>query len=198
MEDCIKECQAIINPFTTNREYPTRPNPLAFLKKPQTTPTKRSNTETKHDIMKLHKPRKVDKGHSEIFQFNRFAQAKTAKTMPQDPTVTQPTALVAIPIQQTATTVTYAQPVTILATVPTQPVVTASEQPQQLPKFCALCTSTGRQCPNNYLLPIHSEWSDSEEEERDFNKENGEEEKKARNGRLGQYHTNTKRRKRTN
>ena len=80
-----------------------------------------------------------------MFQYNRFAQVTTLETTPQDTTVTQPTALVAIPIQQTATKVTYAQPVTIPAAAPTQPVVTTSEQPQHFPKFCALCTTTGRQ-----------------------------------------------------
>ena len=74
-----------------------------------------------------------------MFQYNRLAQAKTAEDTPQNPTVTQPAASVAIPVQQTATTVTYAQPFRIPATLPTQPEVTASEQQQQFPKFCALC-----------------------------------------------------------
>ena len=91
--------------------------------------------ETKYDIKKLHKPRKVHKGHSEMFWYNGIAQGKTAKTAPQNPTIIQPTVWVGIPIQQTATTVTYAQPVTILAAVPTQPVVTTSEQHQQFPNF---------------------------------------------------------------
>ena len=42
-------------------------------------------------------------------------------------------------------------------------------------KFCALSTPVGGQCPNNYLLPIHPEWSDLEEEEKDLNKQEGEE-----------------------
>ena len=104
--------------------------------------------------------------------YNMLSQGKTANTMPQNPTLVQP-AVVAIPIQQAATTVTCVQPVTILATVPNQPVITASWQPQQFPKFCALYTPVGRQCPNNYLLPIHPEWSDPEEEEKDLNKQEG-------------------------
>ena len=56
--------------------------------------------------------------------------------------------------------------------------VTTSEQPQQFPKYCALCTPTGRQCLNNYLLPIHPEWSNSEEEEKDLNKQIREEDEK--------------------
>ena len=96
--------------------------------------------------------------------------------MPQDPTVTEPNAPVAIPVQQTAITVTYVQPVTVPAVTPTQLMVTVSKQPQQFPNFCGLCTPAGRQCLNNYLLPIHPEWSDdSEEEEKDLNKQNREE-----------------------
>ena len=45
------------------------------------------------------------------------------------------TALVELPTQQAATMVTYAQPITIPAMVPTQPMVTASEEPQQFPKL---------------------------------------------------------------
>ena len=63
------------------------------------------------------------------------------------------------------------QPVTIPATLPTQPVVTMSGQTLQVPQFCALCTLIGRQCPNNNLMPIHPEWSDPEEEEKDLNKQ---------------------------
>ena len=58
--------------------------------------------------------------------------------------------------------------------------VTTSGQPQQLPKFCSLCTPTGRPCPNNFLLPIHQEWSDPEEEKKDLNKQE-EEEKEGNN-----------------
>ena len=59
----------------------------------------------------------------------------------------------------------------IPVTSPTQPVVTTTGQPQQFPKFCALCTNLGRQYPNNYLLPIHPEWSDPQEEEKYFSKQ---------------------------
>ena len=75
--------------------------------------------ETKYDLKEKHKPRKVGKEHSEMFQYNGFAQAKTAETMPHIPTVMHPTALVAIPIQQMDTEATYVQPVTIPAVVPT-------------------------------------------------------------------------------
>ena len=180
MKDYIKEYQNIIYPFAADREYPTRPNPPPFVKKPKVTPTKRSHIETKHDLKKQHKPRKVGKGHTEMFQYNGFAQAKTAETMPQNPTVTKSNALEAIPIQQTATKVTHAQPVTIPVMAPTKPVVTTSGQPQQFPKFCALCTLPGRQCLNNYLLPIHPEWSDSEEEEKDLTMQDREEEENKR------------------
>ena len=63
---------------------------------------------------------------------------------------------------------------------PTQPLVNASGQPQQLHKFYALCANLGRQCLNNYLLSIHPEWSDSEEEEKDLIKQGRKEEKQER------------------
>ena len=111
----------------------------------------------------------LGKGCSEMFQYQGLAQAKTAETMPQNPTPTHP-ASVAVPIQQADTTVTYVQPVTVPGTAPTQSVITTSGQPQQLPNLCALCTTIGRECLNNFLLPIHPEWSDPEEEEKDLNK----------------------------
>ena len=56
-----------------------------------------------------------------------------------------------------------------------KPRVTTSRQPQQIPNFCALCTPIGKQCLNNYLLPIHPEWSDPEEEEKDIGRQDREE-----------------------
>ena len=110
--------------------------------------------------------KKLGKGDRRCFQYQGFHQDKTVKTVPQNPTLTQP-ALVAIPILQVLSIGTYAQPVA--AIVPTQPVTTTSEQSQQFPKFCALCMSVGRQWPNNYLLPVHPEWSD-QEEQKDLNR----------------------------
>ena len=49
--------------------------------------------------------------------------------------------------------------------------VSTSGQTQQVPNFFVLCTPIGKQCPDNYLLPIHPEWSDSEEEEKDLNRQ---------------------------
>ena len=63
---------------------------------------KRRCMETKHDIKKLCEQRKADKGHSQM-----FTQARTVETMPQNPTFTQP-AVVAVPMQQAATTVLHA------------------------------------------------------------------------------------------
>ena len=88
--------------------------------------TKRSHMKTRCTIKKLCKPSKAGKGCSEMFQHNGLAQAKTAETMPQNPTVNQPTEWIAISIQQAASTVTYAQPFTIPAMAPTQPMVVAS------------------------------------------------------------------------
>ena len=82
-----------------------------------------------------------------MFQYNGLAQAKTAETMPQNTTFTLPAA-VAAPIQQAAITVIYMQLIAIPATVTTQPLVTISEQPQQVPNCCALCAPVGRQCHN--------------------------------------------------
>ena len=47
--------------------------------------------------------------------------------------------------------------------------------PNSPPKYCALCTPTGRQCLNNYILSIHLEWSDPEEK-KDLSKQQKEEE----------------------
>ena len=163
MKDYI-EHQNINNPFAGIQEYPNRPSPSAFAMKPKTTPGKRKCTETKYKIRKLCKLRKADKGHSQRFQYNGFAPVKIAETTSQNPILTQP-AVVAVPMQQMATTVTYIQPITIPATAPTQLIVTVAGQPKMFPKFCALCTPIGRQCPNNYLLPIHTNWSDPEKEE---------------------------------
>ena len=85
MKDYIKEWQAIINPFAANKEYPTRPNPSLFAKKPKPPQTKRSNTETKYDIKKLHKPRKVDREHSKMFHHNGLAQTKQQRPHPRIP-----------------------------------------------------------------------------------------------------------------
>ena len=117
--------------------------------------------------------RKVDKRCLETFQYHGLAQAKTAETMSLNPTLAQP-ALVVIPIQQAATTITYVQLVTSNNTLPSQ-CQPHLDSPNRVPKFCALCTSIGRQCPNNYLLPIHPEWSNSEEEEKDLNRQDKEE-----------------------
>ena len=55
-----EERQNIFNPFVTNREFPNKPDPSAFIKKPKTISTKRNHMETRHDIKKL---RKGDKSH---------------------------------------------------------------------------------------------------------------------------------------
>ena len=39
-----------------------------------------------------------------------------------------------------------------------------------------ICTTTGRQCTKEYPLPLKSDWSDSEEEEKGTNEQNKEEE----------------------
>ena len=84
--------------------------------------------------------------------------------------------MVAIPIQQVANTVTYVQPVTISATAPTHLIVTTSAQHQQFPKFVPY-VHPYTQCTNNYLLHIHPEWSDPEEEKKELNEQEEGEEK---------------------
>ena len=93
-----------------------------------------------------------------------FTKVKIAETAPQNPILTQ-TVVVAVPMQQAATTVTYTLPITISGMVPTQLMVPIAGQPQKFSKFCALCTPIGWQFPNNSLLPIHPERSDTEGEE---------------------------------
>ena len=111
----------------SNQEYPNRPSPSPFAEKPKIDPTKRRCTETKCDIKKLCNPRKAAKGHSQRFQHDGFAQAKTSQTAPQNHILTQPV-VVAVPMQQAATTVTYTLPITIPATAPTQPMVPVAGQ----------------------------------------------------------------------
>ena len=81
-----------------------------------------------------------------------------------------------MPILQAPTVDTFAEHVT--TTVPTQPMTNITEQPKQSQNFCALCTAVGWQCPNNYMLPIHPEWSDLEDEKDLSNHENKEEQEK--------------------
>ena len=82
--------------------------------------------------------------------------------------------LIAIATMQTSASVTYVQ-LTNVPAVPIQPEVTISNQPQKSPDYCVLCTPARRQCPNNCPLPHKSEWSDSEEEENNFDRKNEEE-----------------------
>ena len=138
--------QNIFNQHVPNRQFPNRPMPSPFTKKPKTTPIKRCHMESRDDI------RKPRKGNKRCFQHQGFLQAKVVETAPQNFTLNKP-ALVAIPILQTPTIGTYAQPVTV--TAPTQPVATTSGQPQQPQKFCALFMPVGIHCLNNYQLPIH-------------------------------------------
>ena len=58
MKDYIKERQPIDNPFVANRKYPSRPKPSPSVKRPKTTPVKRSNPVTKGNIEKLYKLKK--------------------------------------------------------------------------------------------------------------------------------------------
>ena len=78
------------------------------------------------------------------------------------PTFSQLPALVAIPPQTTTTAICiFMQPPAAQA----QPKHEQSKPFTNFPNFSHLCNPVGRKCPNNYISPNHSEWSDPEEEE---------------------------------
>ena len=161
MKDYIEERQTILNPFPPNKEFPNRPVPSPFIKRSKSTPTKRSHTESRHDI------KKPGKGNKRCFQYHGSINVRAAETVPQIPVLIQP----AVPIFQAPTEGIYAQPVT--ATAPTQPMTTIPRPPHLSQNCCALCMPVGRQCQNNYMLPMHPEWSDPEEE-KDLSKQESE------------------------
>ena len=76
-----------------------------------------------------------------------------------------------IATQQAEASFTFTQPATV-PVVPTQPLVTMSNQAQKSPRYCVICTPTGKQCPSKYPMPLKSDWSDSEQEENETNKQN--------------------------
>ena len=88
------------------------------------------------------------------------------------PTFSQPPALVAIPSQATTiATGIFMQP----PAAQTQHKLKQSKPVLNFSNFCHLCTPVGRKCPNNYISPDHSEWSDPEEEDWNGETENEEE-----------------------
>ena len=44
---------------------------------------------------------------------------------------------------------------------------TLPAQPQNSPKYCAICTPTGNLCLIKYPIPFKADWSDDLEEEKD-------------------------------
>ena len=106
---------------------------------------------------------------SHIFQYNWPTQAREAEATSQGP-------MVVIPTLQTEASFTFKQPATVPA-VSTQPSVTMSDQTQNSPGYCVTCTPVRKQCPTKYLMPLKSDWSDSEKEEKDTIEQNAEEEK---------------------
>ena len=167
MKDYIEECQAIANPFI-HRLYPSRPNSSPFAKWPKAIPVKRRNMVTRFNIEKLSKLRKINVGyHPRFVQWNWFAQAKEVEAASQAPTFTKPAASVVIPTQQTTASITFMQPATVPA-VPTQPMVILSDQTQKSPGYWVTCKPTRKQCWKEYLMPLKSDWSDSEEEEKEY------------------------------
>ena len=97
MKDFIKECQAIAKPLT-HRSYPFRPNLSPFTKRPKATSVKRCKQDTRCNIEKPLKPRKINVGYCpEIFQLNWLAKAEEVEAITQAPTSIQPAAKVVIP-----------------------------------------------------------------------------------------------------
>ena len=163
IKDYIKECQAIVNPFT-HRSPPSRPNPSPFKKRPKAKPVKRSNLATRCNIEKLSKPRKVNVGYHPGFQKqNWLAKAKEAETITQAPTFTQQAAMVVVPTQLAASSVTFIQP-GIDSAASAQPTVTSLNQSQMSPWYCAICMYTRKWCPTKCPMPLKSDWSNLEEE----------------------------------
>ena len=137
----------IVYPLYPTQRYPYKPNPSPFSKR--TTPTKRSQTESKRGSEKHCKSRKVEERH--------FIPTKT-----EMPTFSLSPALVAITLQVTTT-----------ATGPLQShqQCRPNSEPEQsetatkLPNFCHLCTPVGRICLNNYTFQNLLEWSDPKQVE---------------------------------
>ena len=76
--------------------------------------------------------------------------------------------LVAIHAHQADASFTFTQPATVKALVqatPTKPPVAISSQ--KTPGYCVTCTPLGKQCHRTYPMPLHSNWLDSKEEEKD-------------------------------
>ena len=49
----------------------------------------------------------------------------------------------------------------------------ASSTPsQKLPKYCDICTLTGKLCPTEYPIPIKEDWSDNSEGETETQEQN--------------------------
>ena len=92
----------------------------------------------------------------------------------QAPTFIQPATLVVITTQQPAASIAFMQPTTVPAVL-TQPKVTLSDQSHKSPGYHAICTPARKQCPTEYPMPLKSDWSDSEEEEKDTNEQHEEE-----------------------
>ena len=61
--------------------------------------------------------------------------------------------------------------VTTTTTVPftSNPPITVSSQNQQRSNYCATCTPLGKQCQTTYPMGLNPNWSDLEEEEKDWN-----------------------------
>ena len=66
-----------------------------------------------------------------------------------------------IPTQPTPASAATAQPTEALAA-----------QSQKSPKYCNVCTTTGKLCPTEYPIPFKADWSDDSEEEKDSQQQN--------------------------
>ena len=146
MEAYMKERWAIANPFNCYWSFPNRPNPSPFVKKPGVMPKRmRAIKGTPRKIRKNYTPRKL-------------------VTFKED-TLRQMEALFAI------TNPVKATPAMFAATL-NPPITVNSQRTNQ----CVMCSALGRPCPTFFppaltvSLP-HSNWSDTESEDWDGEKQ---------------------------
>ena len=102
-----------------------------------------------HNKNKLSKPRKVNVGfHPGFLQRNWIAivKAKEAEATKQASMPIQPDKVLAAQFSDT------------------------QSSDIQSHKYCAICTLTGKTCPNEYPIPITTDWPDDSKEEKEIQK----------------------------
>ena len=98
-----------------------------------------------------------------------FQQNWVGQTFPTQPkaaeVMSQASSVVA---QQTEASFIFPQPATATLPVVPNPPVTISSYTQKKPGYCVICTQATKQCSKEYPMPLKSDWSDSEEEEKRY------------------------------